>query len=200
MANERSGVIVTDYFGIVKELRNVDPEFLKSMRKDSKIIARPLQQAVRKNIPNKPPLSGMRPRVKPGRVTWGFGKPAKSVLIKTPRNSRSGKYRTIVRIAVMSAATVLADMAGRSGARVGENKRTRSYPYSLSPTGERTHALTPRQGRNFINNLNRGKGVKQNHASRFVWPAAEASLPSVVAEGQKVIDRAIGVINARMKS
>lgn len=199
MASGRSGVLITDYNGIVKELRKVDPETLKWMRRENKALAKPLQSAVRNSIPNTPPLSGMRPKVEPGRVTWGTGKPAKSVLIQTPRNSRSGQYRSIVRIAVMSAATVLADMAGASGKYNGARKRTRVYPYSRSRTGSRWHSLTPQQGLNFAFNLDKGKGVKQSHASRFVWPAAEKALPEIVAQGQNIVDHAINVINARMK-
>jgi len=198
MAGGRSGVLITDYNGIVKELRKIDAETLKWMRRESKALAKPLQTAVRNSIPNTPPLSGMRPKIGKGRVAWGIGKPAKSVLIQTPRNSRSGQYKTIVRIAVQSAGTVLADMAGASGKFNGARSRTRVYRYSRSKTGSRWHSLTPQQGINFAFNLDKGKGVKQSHASRFVWPAAEQALPTIVDEGQKIVDHAINVINSRM--
>jgi len=199
MAGGRSGVLITDYNGIVKELRKIDPETLKWMRTESKALAKPLQSAVRASIPNTPPLSGMRPKIGKGRVAWGVGKPAKSVLIQTPRAKGKGEYRSIVRIAVMSAGTVLADMAGASGKYNGARKWTRVYKYSRSKTGSRFHSLTPQQGLNFAMNLDRGKGVKQSHASRFVWPAAEQALPAIVDQGQKIVDKAINVINSRMK-
>jgi hypothetical protein len=198
MAGGRSGVLVTDYNGIVRELRKIDPETLKWMRRESKALAKDLQTAVRDSIPNTPPLSGMRPEVIPGRVTWGTGKPAKSVLIQTPRTKSKSAYRSIVRIAVQSAGTVLADMAGASGKYNGARSRTRVYKYSRSKTGSRWHSLTPQQGLNFAMNLDKSKGVKQNHASRFVWPAAEQALPAIVDEGQKIVDHAINVINSRM--
>jgi len=89
---DRSGVVVTDYNGLIRELRKVDPETLKWLRKENKRIGRIVQQKVRGSIPNKPPLSGMIPKIAtgvPGRLTWGTGKPARSVLIQTPRKKAS---------------------------------------------------------------------------------------------------------------
>ncbi len=197
---DRTGVVVTDYNGLVRELRKVDPETLKWMRKQNKQLGRVVQQKVRGSIPNKPPLSGMVPKVAtgvPGRLTWGTGKPARSVLIQTPRKARGGQYRSIVRLAVMSPATVLADMAGRTGQYIGARSRTRVYDYKRSPTGKRWHSLTPEQGNKFIMNLNQRS--KEGRASRYVWPAAEKALPQVIAEAEKVVNHAIDQINVNLR-
>lgn len=198
---DRSGVVVTDYNGLIRELRKVDPETLKWMRKENKRIGRIVQQKVRGSIPNKPPLSGMIPKIAtgvPGRLTWGTGKPARSVLIQTPRRKASAKYRSIVRLAVMSPATVLADMAGRTGQYTGARKRTKVYDYKRSPTGKRWHTLSPGMGSNFVMNLNMRS--KEGRASRYVWPAAEQALPQAIDEAQKVVNGAINVINTRMRN
>lgn len=197
---DRTGVVVTDYNGLIRELRKVDPETLKWLRKENKQVARKVQQKVRGSIPNKPPLSGMKPKITtgiPGRLTWGTEKPARSVLIQTPRKTSNGKYRSIVRLAVMSPATVLADMAGRTGKYTGNKSRTRVYPYKRSPTGQRWHTLSPGMGENFVKNLNMRS--KEGRASRYVWPAAERALPEAIATAEKIVNHAVDVVNSRMR-
>lgn len=196
---------ITNWNEVMKFLVSLDKKYVSELRKEFKRIARPVQAEVKKAIPNKskPPLSGMK-QVHFGRLAWGsdYGKgakPSKSVLIQTP-NTRKRKYRgkdiAIARIQVQSPATVLADMAGRRGNAKARKGLTPKYDYMYTINGnkvpgKRQHRVSPW---NFVSKISGGKFIKQNWASRFVWPAALKALP----QARREIDAVITVTNLRI--
>lgn len=211
----RSGLYLTDYNDLIRELNRVQPTVVKQLQKDYRQIAKPVQTAVKGAIPATPPTSGIHrnrpgssrsgfyPVAVPGRLTWGANyqnknKAVKSVLIKTPSPSRAkrsmARYKTgvfsVARLAVDNAGVVLADMAGKSNKYTNKYSVTREYDYSLSKTGKRKHKING-QGRAMIRALG-------GRASRYVWPSAERALPKAQAETKVVLGRAITVINRRM--
>jgi hypothetical protein len=212
---QRSGLYITDYNDLVRELNRVQPTLVKQLQKDYKKIAKPVQTAVKNGISSTPPTSGIHtkrpqstrsgfyPVVVPGRLSWGANfqnksKSVKSVLIQTPSPAKAkrsmSRYKTnafsIARLSVDNAAVVLADMAGKTGKFINSKPRTREYPYSRSKTGKRTHKIN-NQGRGMI----RALGGKP---SRFVWPSAEKALPRAKAESQIVLQKSYSIINKRM--
>lgn len=183
-----------DYQAMARELNKLGPELLKEMRRQYKEIAKGPQRAIKAAIPRRPPLSGMRKAVIPGRTTWGTVKPAKSVLVRAPRVKRAD-LRTavpIVQLVVQSPGTVIADMAGR-GNTTGASKVTPIYPYSRALSGFRSHAING-QGQAMINALD---GFKSG-ASRMVYPAVEDSMGEVVAEIQEVITDAVVTVQREL--
>jgi hypothetical protein len=214
---QRSGLYLTDYNELIRELNRVQPTLVKQMQKDYKRIAKPVQLAVKNGIPSTPSTSGIHtkkpqatrsgfyPVAVPGRVTWGANfqnknKAVKSVLIQTPSAAKAKrgmtKFKTtsfsIARLSVDNAAVVLADMAGKTGKYINKRPRTREYNYSRSNTGKRTHRIN-NQGRGMIKALG-GK------PSRFAWPSAEKALPKAKAESKIVLQKAYSIINRRMVS
>jgi hypothetical protein len=217
--DSRSGLYLTDYNDLIRELNRVQPTLIKQMKKDYRKIAKPVQLAVKQGIPSDPPTSGIHkkrpqsspsgfiPRVKPGRVTWGAnyqnkGKRVDAVAIQTPSEKKAkrvySKNKTdaasIARLKVENAGVVLADMAGRTGTDINKNSITREYDYSRSKTGTRRHRVN-NQGRGMIKALDRGAG---SGASRFAWPAAETALPKAERDSRQVLNTAIQFINRRM--
>lgn len=192
---QRAEVYLSEYYELIKVLREVDSDLLKEFRKKSKALAKPVQQDIRDSIPSTAPIRGMRRRVVPGRLTWGVGKPAKSALIRTknPRKFDKRKSISLASVAVRSPATILADMAGKSNRVTGKTKITKRYAYSRAKSGFRTHRING-QGENMIRALN----AKAN-ASRFVWPGAEKSLPAVRQEFQTVVDDVVLRVNAELE-
>ena len=217
---QRNGLYITDYRDIIAELNRVQPTLINQMKKEYRRIAKPVQVAVKSNIPKQPPTSGRHrlkpdnaprsgfiPRVVPGRLTWGAnsengGKQVDAVAIQTPSEKKAARtYRknktdaaSIARLKVENAGVVLADMAGRSEKWINKRPRTRVYKYSRSKSGERDHRIN-NQGRGMIRALNKGAGGK---ASRFVWKAAEKALPKAERDAKQVLNVAIQVINKRM--
>lgn len=214
---QRSGLYLTDYNDLIRELNRVQPTLVKGLQKDYRKIAKPVQSAVKTGIPVAPPTSGIHrktpqrtrsgfyPVVQPGRVTWGANyqnksKPVKSVLIETPSPNKAPRtmkrFKTgsfaIARLRINNAAVVLADMAGATGKNVDKYPRTREYDYSRSKTGKRRHRING-QGRAMI----RALGGK---ASRFTWPSAEKALPKAKGEVKVVLQKAYSIINRRMVS
>jgi hypothetical protein len=214
---QRSGLYLTDYNDLIRELNRVQPTIVKGLQKDYRKIAKPVQSAVKTGIPVAPPTSGIHrktpqrtrsgfyPVVQPGRVTWGSNyqnksKPVKSVLIETPSPNKAPRtmkrFKTgsfaIARLRINNAAVVLADMAGATGKNVDKYPRTREYDYSRSKTGKRRHRING-QGRAMIKALG-GK------ASRFTWPSAEKALPKAKGEVKVVLQKAYSIINRRMVS
>jgi len=99
-----------------------------------------------------------------------------------------------VAVRINSAAVNIFDMAGRSGAYVGQGKRRSG----TTPVVRRTASgdlvayarRTPVEaGRKFIANLNSAAGILKRSASRIAWPSVEKDLPQY----EKRID---GIVSA----
>lgn len=196
---------ITNWNEVMKQLRDLDKDYIKELRKDFRRIAKEPQRLVKAAIPGRSqlPLSGMR-QVHFGRLAWGsrFGagaKPSKSVLIQTP-NTRSRRYKKtdapIVRLLVQSPATVLTDMAGRRQGMKGRKGLTPEYDYMYTiggkkVPGKRRHRVVPGA---FLKGLSQAKRMSQPRASRMVWPAMEKALPAA----QRAMDLTISQVNVKI--
>ena len=199
-------ISITDIRVAERMLKDLDQDYLKEFRKEIRAIAKPVQRQIKSRITytrSNPPISGMK-QVHFGRVAWGTTyqsgggpapKPAKSALIqRTPQRAIRKGTRSIVRVVVGSAGTVLADMAGSGGMRKsiqGQITREYDYMYKNGP-GKRRHRVTT-QGDAFVDALNSRYG---NSPSRFVWPAALKAGPEV----RKELDELISKYNARLNA
>lgn len=217
---QRSGVYITDFRELNRELRKIQPSLVRQMQSDFKRIAKPMQADVKKSIPTEPPTSGVHkkrpqrtnsgfvPITIPGRLTWGANSQNKNIPVdsvniqsisatkarramrKNPKNVAS-----IARLQVDNAAVVMADMAGKTGRDINKKSFTGDYKYSRSKSGKRRHRIN-NQGIGMISALTRRHGK----ASRFVWKAAEKSLPKVQAESRMVLEKAYARINRKLSS
>jgi hypothetical protein len=182
------GVSVLDVRELQKRMRAIEPRMRTEFVRNLKAIAKPLESKVKTGIGTIQPLSGMLKDK--GRLGWGVGVPADKTLIQF-RTSMSGKSLTtsLLRIKVSSPATVLVDMAGRSGRYVGEGRRNDN----ASPSEKRRNA-SPAKGAAFIRSLNEKNGAS---ASRRIWPSAEASLPAIRREVEIVLANAFRHFNMK---
>jgi septum formation topological specificity factor MinE len=168
-----------------RALREIEPSLLKEMRKEIREIAKPINIQIRKNIPSQAPMSGMA--IGNGRLRWFGDKKPDSTTISN-RIKASGRSLTtpLVAIQLNSAATSMADMAGR----VNKSRPvSREYVVRLR-NGEiqkRRHRVTS-QGQTMIRNL----GSK---ASRYGWPALENKMSEVEREIDKVIEKYYRIAN-----
>lgn len=204
---EQSEILISDYRWVIKQLGDIDKEILKEFKRNQKQIAKPIQQGIRKNIPLRAPLRGSSARRNgtqygmqkariPGRLTWGNIKPARSALIRAtnPKKFTKAPRTAIVKIDVVSPATVMADMAGKSMAYVNRNPRTKPYRY-LSRSGkeiQRTHRING-QGLGMIRELNK-------QPSRFVYPGALSQLDKAASEMSELTEDALMTIKRKMDS
>lgn len=216
---QRTGLYITDFQELSRELRSIQPSLVNQMQADFKRIAKPVQTDVKQGIPISPPTSGIHkkrpqntvsgftPRVIPGRLTWGANSqnnstPVRSVKIETPSATKARKalrkgngVASIARLRVDNAAVVMADMAGRSGKYVNKRPITREYKYSRSASGVRRHRING-QGRAMIRALDSRHGK----SSRFVWKAADKSVGKVQKETRIVLEKAYAKINRKLSS
>ena len=168
-----------------RALREIEPGLLREMRKEIREIAKPINIQIRKNIPSQAPMSGMARGN--GRLRWFGDKKPDSTTISN-RLKASGRSLTtpLVAIQLNSAATSMADMAGRVN-----NSRPMSREYVVRlRNGEiqkRRHRVTS-QGQTMIRNL----GSK---ASRYGWPALENKMAEVEREIDKVIEKYYRIAN-----
>lgn len=195
----RYALSFTDVRQMITVLGQIDKGHVVALKAEAREIAKPVEQAIRRGIPSAPPISGMTPKVVPGRVTWNTGFPANSTTIQTPRLAVKKKFNSIARVRTRSAALGIADMAGRSRRAMNRYEFTREYPYSKSPTGFRKHRITATGSRKFIDNLDSGRGVKKGSASRFVWPSAEKALPFARYKMENVLNKYAAIVNARLR-
>jgi len=211
---QRTGLYLTDYRDLIRELNRVQPSLSRELQRDFKRIAQPAQIAVQNKIPYDPPTSGIHkrrrqstvsgfyPRVIPGRLTWSANGqnnnvPVKSVKIETPSSYKASKamrrnpqgVASIARLRVDNAAVVLADMAKKPG----KQGMTREYYYSRSRTGKRRH-FNNGQGVGMLGALTRRYGKP----SRFAWKGAEEAMPKVRAQTRQVLGAAYEKINRRL--
>lgn len=202
---DQSEIMISDYRWIIKQLNEIDKEILKEFKRNQKQIAKPVQQGIRKNIPLRAPLRGstrrrngtrygMQQASVPGRLTWANGKPARSALIRNrnPRKFTKSARTAITKIDVVSPATVMADMAGKSMRYVNRKARTDPYRYTLR-NGEqvmRTHRIK-NQGLGMIREL--GK-----QPSRFVYPGALSRLDDAAKEMSELTEDALRTIKRKM--
>ena len=193
---------ITNLAEVLRILKNLDEDYIKSLRKNFKEVGKEAQTAVKRAIPDKnsPPMSGMR-QVHFGRLawgtTWGGGggrpRPAKSVLIQTP-SSRKKKYRElekipVVRLQIGSPGTVLFDMGGRAKYSKGRKGLTPVYDYMYTINGrkvpgKRQHRVVPFA---FAKGTAKASSKLQMTASRIVYPAAERAMPAVTRKMREVI-------------
>jgi hypothetical protein len=195
----RAGVSAGDYSvadirNLQRALKAIDPKLRTQLLREAKAPAKPVQSAIKSAIPAVAPLSGMTQ----GRLAWsgsvdakGRSHNPKDVKIQF-RTSSSGKSLTtsLVRVRVASPAVVMADMAGKSGRFIDAgykgSGRTREYNWK---GGRRTHRLNG-QGSAMI----RGIG---GSPSRFVWPAAERSIPAARAAVDQVLTKFARMVNQK---
>lgn len=195
-------MVQVQVFGIdetIAELKMLDENLVKSLRKDLVTTVRPIAQSIKAYIPSQPPLMGRASDRNggmnhSGRTAWN--KSAIKVSVRTSFTKKTVRNESaIVSIRVGgkgdtpgSAALQIADMAGRKNRT--RSGRTRSYAYK---GGTRTHTLNG-QGRAMIDYLNGRRGS----SSRFVWRAAMIQLPAVQSAVLVSLDEASKKVNARL--
>lgn len=208
---------VTDYRDLLREIRKIEPGMMKQFRQDARKIGNPLRNQIRRGIPLSAPLSkpvsggGMVTPV--GRLSWGRGVAANKAVLETRIPARSKREGALVKVVVSSPATVLADMAGRSGRYIGQRRiagGTRSnsmivpsgkykgevgyaYTYRNGKIAGRRHRNTGGQGLGLI----RGLG---SHPSRYVYKAAEKGLTPVRFEMLKLVNKYCADVTSIMRS
>lgn len=181
-----------------KRLKAIEPELRTQFMREIKKIAVVPNQAIRNAIPASAPLSGMSGE---SRISWGVNKPAKSTTIRFRTKSGGTLTTNLLSIRVNSAASSMADMAGRSGRSIGAGYRGSGYTRefikrrkdgSLYYTKRRT---TREAGQKFVSSLN---SRTHNTASRFAWKPVEKSLPALNRQVQEVINKYYRIANYRM--
>lgn len=189
---------VKDIRTLQKKLRQIEPKLRTEFMREVKKIGKEPQKAIRQAIPSESPLSGL---TKPG-ATLQWGKVskgaqaggAKSTTIRF-RTQAGGKSltSTLLGIRVNSAASSVADMAGRSGRSIGrgykgsgQSKPIRRTYKDGSQSLQFTRTATRKAGTAFIRNLNNALGKRP---SRMVYKAVEQSLPQLSKDVQFVVDK-----------
>jgi hypothetical protein len=190
----RSGVGTNDFSvqdvrELNRRLRAIEPRLKTQLVRHLKQIAKPLESDIKSSIASVEPISGMlKDR---GRLGWGVGVRPDKTLIQYRTSAGSKSLTTsLVRIKVTSPGTVLADMAGRSGRYIGQGRRNDN----ASPTLKRRNA-NQAKGEAFIRSLN--ENVGDGSASRFIWPAAEHSIPAVRLAIENAMRLAFDFVNMR---
>lgn len=193
----RMQIEITDWRFLIKELKKVEPKVVSRFRREAKVIAKPVENAIKKAIPNTIDIKGMKPKVVPGRTTWGAVVSARKTTLKINPKMYKRTGTSIVSVWAWSPAVAILDMAKNAGR--GDGKLTREYEYSLSPTGTRRHRVNG-QGRGLLKAAGKSKKLQRaDRPSRIVWPAAMTALPQVNVEMGKLIESEALKINVEMR-
>jgi hypothetical protein len=193
---------VQDIRALQKKLKDIRPGLRTEFLREVKAIGKEPQKAIRDAIPTESPLSGMNPATRGINATLQWGKVskgaksggAKSTTIRFRTQAGGNSLTaTLLGIRVNSAASSVADYAGRSGRYVGKGYRGSGYSKPIRRTYsdggqsvEFRRKATAKGGQAFIRNLNDQLG---NSPSRMAWKAVEKSLPATSKSIQFVIDK-----------
>lgn len=187
---------VTDVRELQKRLRAIEPMLRTQLVRDAKEAAQDTVTDIKSAISRVTPNSGM---LRPGaRLNWnnaidGKGRSHKALDVKAEfRTSSSGRSNvsTLVRVRAGNPAVMLADMGGRSG-------RYRNAGYQGSGF-TRTYEWKGGTRKHRVNGQFSGiEGKIGGSASRFIWPAAEASIPGVRKSIEEILRRAYTRINSK---
>jgi hypothetical protein len=190
------GLSVLDIRALQKRLKEIEPTLRTQLVRDAKAVAVEPIKLIKTAIGSVTPNSGL---LRPGaRLNWnnaidakGRSHPALDVKAQF-RTSQSGRSNvtSLVRVKVGNPAVSLADMGGRSGryrnAGYKGSGYTRTYAYK---GGTRNHK---------VNGQFRGIEEKiGNSPSRFIWPAAERSIPAAREAIEKILRDAYARINSK---
>lgn len=185
---------IVKFYGVketIREMRKLEPEMLKDMRKNIRQITQPAVSAIKSNSPKVAPLSGMANN---GRS--GYTRPKVSVQI-TP-SSRSAFGSTTANLVAIKAEGTgkqygfeISDMAGRAG---NDGKYTQTRKFVDPRTGNIVRRKINGQGTNMIRVLNSRYGP----ASRFVYKNLEDKLPAIRREVANVINRTMDDFSRRL--
>jgi hypothetical protein len=153
---------------LLKALKSIDPELRKAFVRRVKEIGKPVETAIKSNLPTIAPLSGMN---NAGRLGWNVGKISNSTTLSfKATGSKTAEVTPLLSVRANSAATAMADIAGRKGSG------------------------STRAGKVLIARLNAIRA-----ASRYVWPAGEGASKGIEDQIQSTIDEASKVVNDRYK-
>lgn len=208
MANNVTTIELKDLRKMIRELRQLDSTYVSAFYKEAREIAKPIQADIVRAIPASAPLSGMRPRSERGRLAWGAGRRAKSVVIRVKRRISRGsafsqgraKAYPIVQVAARSPALVMADMAGSSNKVTNKRPQSRKHEINLFGRGEiveRTYPIRG-QGIGMIRALSAGVKGARAKPSRWFWPAADKGWETAQEKMGKLIEDTNEMINKKL--
>ena len=112
---------------VLRELKNVEPETFKKLRKDMRTDVNPLVNRIKAAIPPISPFASGLSRdgfTHNGRTAWNKTNP-KSVSINTPLSQRGRSAQSVVMITTNSAAVSIAAKAGMRGIESGRQPQKR---------------------------------------------------------------------------
>jgi hypothetical protein len=92
---------------MIRELKQIEPELYKELRKDLISDVKPLYQIIKSRIPIEAPLSGMYNN---GRLGWG-----QTIRVSAKINMRKRRgYTSLLTVKTSNAAVEMVDMAGKA--------------------------------------------------------------------------------------
>ena len=191
---------VKDIRELQKKLKAIEPGLRTEFMREVKTIGKQPEQSIKNAIRAKEPLSGMDPAKRGVGATLQWGKVRKgkqgadSTTIRF-RTAMSGRSLTtsLLSVRVNSGATIVSDMAGRSGNYVGAGFRGTGFSKPIvrnykdgGQSIEFRRRATKKAGLSFIEQLNK---KFKNGASRMAWKAVEKDLPKISKTVQYVVDK-----------
>jgi hypothetical protein len=186
--NQNLNMVVPEIQGVqfvVKELRNLDKDLLRQMRREIITEIRPLYTQIKSNIPATRPLKGFDHN---GRTSWN--QPVR-VTGKVSYRSRAGR-NNLVSIRTSSAAVEMADMAGkRNNFDVGREGANRGFSAEYIKNGRRVRHRLNGQGRAMVEKLG-------GTPSRYVWPAVQQFTPLITFKIKNIVFDYASKVNVRL--
>jgi len=196
MAAVKSSTKVIGLDETLRQLKKVEPDVYKAMVKDVKKIAGPTVKKIQQDYPSNDWVDSHMHNFRKGRLKYDASKVRRGVKLKvgnTGHRSLSSlkKSYPLVSIVQTDAAGILFDMAGvknpngtNTSRRGADRGGTLTYPQTFIPNVE--NSLVP--------------GTKTRRTpSRVMYFVAEGDIDKIEREARPVIEKAVAVINAKVR-
>jgi hypothetical protein len=146
----------------LKDMKKLDGEAIKALRKNLKTAILPIAQKIAAQVPTQAPLSGM---MHSGRTRWTG---ARARVSFTPAKIRKGTdLHPLVSIVLVGKGTGAGfDLAEIAGSRNNQFTRARSKEFTRRGASRPIRAIQNGQGRSFVKNISEAAPYKMK-AGRF---------------------------------
>lgn len=168
-------------------LNKYEKSVIKDLRKELAVVASPLVNAIKSNIPDSAPIRGFAHN---GRTAWPKRPVKLQVKLLTTRSRRRQQTET-VKIIMTDAGVQIADMAGKRNA-IKRSGYTRAYAKGGVIMRHRLNG----QGQSMIEALSQ---TGYGRASRYIWPAVEKFEDRITMEIDQTLEKAILLGNKELQ-
>ena len=149
---------------VLQQLKDIDPESVKILRKELRSALKPLAQDIANEVPTSAPLSGFN---NAGATSWSAVRP--SVSFRPGKRRKGGPWTPLIAL------------------EVGTKPSSQRGVYIAELAGSRTNGVTP-QGKNLVRQLNQQRPMK-GRGGRYIYAGFRLQRSDALNIAERILKR-----------